>query len=326
MKNLTKFLALSVIAALVANSSGFTCYAMPTYAFTVEAGEDDDDARESNSQTDQTDQTEETSADFYLLDDLPDIVAVNRILDSEIYGNESYFLAVTDLSDERTYYDHTGTLTAGENNHLSPKFDPQEDLKVHGGQELRITLFYDNNSRIPLFPYVGSGFFPSLKTGETGTIWGQVYLLDSVGYTNSGIGGEDRVYNVVPIVAKEDVYLEYIDESLVRYGIGEDFRDGTPVANAALKHFFQEDIEETGLQMFYLNEDWDDPHEYMGYVTYKIRVVKQPNGWNKAEAAANTAKDKVSDMWHSEPAEKAKEAFTDFMTGLGNQASAWLNR
>lgn len=322
MKFLTKKIKLSAIFAfcLTLLSTSFVSYAAPPYAITVT-----EENESANDTTEQSGNEESETSGYYMSEDLPDIVAVNRLLDCEMYGNESYFLSVSDLTEERTYYDHTNKLTYGENVHQNPQFDPNEDLKVHGGQELRVTIFYDDSSRIPIFPCVGSGFFSALKAGETGTIWGQVYLLDSVGYTNSGVGGEDRVYNVIPIVAEEDVCLEYVEGSLVRYRVDEDFRDGTPITDAGLKYFFQDSIEETGLQMVYLHEEWDDPHEHMGYVTYKIRVTKQPNGWDKAEAAAGTAKDKVSELWHSEPAEKAKAAFTDFMSGLGDQASAWLN-
>lgn len=330
MKDLIKTSTIcTTIFAMLLNAS-FTSYAAPPSAYVVDVtGEDGTEGSDQTKLVTDSGEIEAPpeSSGYYLYKDLPDIVAVNRFVDDEWYGNESYFLRVDDLIGEKSYFDNTGKLTCGEN-YRYPNLDPNEQLKIHGGQELRITIFYDNNTQIPLFPSVGSGFFPSLKTGETGTIWGQVYLLDSVGFTNSGIGGEDRVYNVVPIIAEEDVYLEYVEDSLIRYGFYEDleFRNGTPITGAGLKYFFQEDIEEPGLQMIYFNNERDDPREYAGYVTYKIKVIKQPNNWDKAEAATNTAKDKVSELWHSEPAEKAKEAFTDFMTGLGDQASAWLNR
>lgn len=268
---------------------------------------------------------------FYLKEDLPDIVAVNRLLDDEKYGNESYFLAVSDLGAEVTFYDQTGNLSTGENTHQKAEEIPGEALVLHGGQQIRVTIYYHDDSEISALPQVGSRFPSSLEAGMVETIWGQVYLFDPKGETAAGKGAFDRAYNVVPVIADEDVNITYVENSLMCYGVDETLQDAVMIPSSMTKNFFQEDAGETGITVYNpgtisANSTESSDIAHAGYVTYKLYVSAQPNAWDKAESATKNLSEKASDIWNSDAMQKFQQGMNDAGAKVGDATSKWVNK
>lgn len=303
--------------------------------------------------------------EYYLTEELPDdVVAVNRTLDDPLYGNESFFLSVTDLGEEKVYYDTTDNLTSGENNHLgksttskepknpkdstnsrgstdsaeSAKSTSTEALTLSGGETLRVTIFYHNNN--PLLPTqlsVGSFFPVSVEKGMVKTIWGEVYLENPLASNEAAI---DRGYNVIPILAEENVLLEYMPNSLVRYDYDETVTQGRTISAERVKTFFLEDPDEIGMPLlvsgnfcpkevepqvkgptYYIGEEYDEKAgcTFSGYVSYKIKVTKAPS---VVGSAAEKVKEKASEIAGSEEFER----YNNFMTDLGKKTTDGINK
>lgn len=324
------------LATLVALTPSLTAWATPAQAVDSPSVSDPVNKEATTVTPDDADSNEPETfgkRDYYLSEDLPqDIVAVNRVLDDTHFGNESYFLCVEDLGAEKSYYDTTDNLSYGENNHLSKseaaaQKNGDDVIRLSVGETLRVTTLYRNDNPLVHFKLYAGSFFPdSLKKGEVKTIWSEVYAEDPLKSIEHSI---DRGYNVVPIIADENVILEYVEGSLIQYDRDETVTDGREIGDDGVKAFFVEDTDELGMPVissnYYANGSTEPIVQLFptaddnlvkcamgGYISYKVKVVKAPS---VTEAVTEKVKEKANDIYNSE----AFQSYNDYMTDLGER-------
>lgn len=251
--------------------------------------------------------------DYYLAEDLPsDLLAINRVLDDDFYGNESYFMTVVNLTTGEICYDETDRLSWGENNRLEieSEYQPSESIELSGGETLRVTIYYHNDNKSPTIPLIGSFFPDEIAQDTVKTIWAQVHLQDKTGSANAI---EDRAYNVVPVIANSDVALEYVPDSLAWYGIDETLDDAIPLISdeRMLPLFFQTDVVEDGLSLIVVDAP-REAYRVAGFVSYDIMVSKVII---KEKSLTEQAKDKAENFLESD----AFQSYNDTMTEAGKK-------